>query len=144
MPIYSNSSITRLVWDALPEPSDPAPPRINYVELKTSAEMSAHDKGAASRFERKLLKFWIQSFLLGVPRIVVGFRTDDMQGRLLRLQEFATTAIPKMVREQGNKSWDSAVCINFAADFLQCTFWRSSIQSEFKLTKTCSPQRNNY
>jgi hypothetical protein len=29
-------------------------------------------------FERyKLLKFWSQSFLAGVPRVVVGFRDDE-------------------------------------------------------------------
>lgn len=44
----------------------------HFVELKTSRALDAR---TVDRFERdKLLKFWIQSFLAGVQRIVVGFR----------------------------------------------------------------------
>jgi RAT1-interacting protein len=45
-----------------------------YVELKTTREL---DDRTVDRFEReKLLKFWIQSFVAGVPYIVVGFRYE--------------------------------------------------------------------
>ncbi|QRW18248.1 nuclear 5'-3' exoribonuclease-interacting protein, Rai1p [Rhizoctonia solani] len=65
-----------------------------YVELKTSMVIrNAQDE---ERFERKLLKFWAQSFLLGVPEIVVGFRSH--QGRITTLQTFETLALPRMVR----------------------------------------------
>lgn len=103
------------VWDQLPiDPKD----AVNWVELKTSAEI--RDERGRERFENKLLKFWAQSFLLGVPRIVVGFRSDDVHGRLVKVQEFETTKIPKLVKEsQGRPSWDSNVCIQFAADFLR-------------------------
>lgn len=40
----------------------------------------------------KLMKFWAQSFLVGVPRIVVGFRDDE--GTVNSLQTFKTTDIP--------------------------------------------------
>lgn len=94
--------------------------RTNWVELKTSAEIRTQKD--EFRFERKLHKFWIQSFLLGVPRIIVGFRSNDAEGRLLRVQEFETTKIPAMVRNQGMRTWDSNVCINFADGFLECEF----------------------
>ena len=40
----------------------------------------------------KLMKFWAQSFLVGVPRIVCGFRDDE--GLVKSLQTFKTTDIP--------------------------------------------------
>jgi RAT1-interacting protein len=67
------------------------------------------------KFERKLLKFWAQSFLLGVPKITVGFRSKA--GILRGLQTFNTHEIPGMVR-RGTNCWDGNVCINFATEFL--------------------------
>ena len=70
------------------------------------------------KYERKLLKFWIQSFLLGVPKIIVGFRSKD--GILERLEELETSSIPGTVKNKGKGSWDGNTCINFAAGFLDC------------------------
>ena len=70
-------------------------------------------------FERKLLKFWIQSFLLGVPKIVVGFRSRD--GLLVRLEEIETHTIPQTVQRRGRARWNGNACINFASAFLACT-----------------------
>ena len=103
------------MWDS--KPSDPDQP-INWVELKTSAEIS-NDRDSL-KFERKLLKFWIQSFLLGVPKIVVGFR--DKNGLLMRLEEIETKTIPGNVKRRGRKSWDGNICINFTAAFLECEY----------------------
>lgn len=64
----------------------------------------------------KLLRFWAQSFLLGVPTIVVGFRTPN--GRLTSLQTFETQKIPGQVRRNGN-SWNGNVCISVTASFLE-------------------------
>ena len=47
-----------------------------------------------SRF--KLLKWWAQSFLLGIPKIIGGFRDDE--GIVRRLEVFKTLEIPKMLR----------------------------------------------
>lgn len=102
-----------LVWDK--KPDDKNLP-INWIELKTAAEIS-EDRDVL-KFERKLMKYWIQSFLLGVPKIIVGFRTRD--GILVRLEELDTQSIPDKVRNQGKRSWDGNVCINFAAGFLEC------------------------
>lgn len=69
-------------------------------------------------FERKLMKFWIQSFLLGVPKIVVGFR--DQGGILRKYEEIATEGIPAKAIQRGVKSWNANMCINFASAFLDC------------------------
>jgi RAT1-interacting protein len=101
-----------------PKPSKPDEP-VQWVELKTSEELPpSHQQQHRDilKFERKLLKFWAQSFLLGVPKIVVGFRSKA--GILRSLQTFNTHEIPGMVR-RGTNCWDGNVCINFAAAFLE-------------------------
>lgn len=103
------------VWDCKPENKDEP---INWVELKTSVEIE--NERDTVKYERKLLKFWIQSFLLGVPKIIVGFRSKD--GILQRLEELETRAIPGTVKRRGKGSWDGNVCINFTACFLDCEF----------------------
>ena len=101
------------LWDCKPQIKD-AP--INWIELKTSAEIK--NERDMLKYERKLLKFWIQSFLLGVPKIIVGFRTKT--GILQRLEELETKNIPSMVKRRGKGTWDGNICINFTASFLDC------------------------
>ena len=105
--------LTFKVWDCKPENKDEP---INWVELKTSAGIESERDMV--KYERKLLKFWIQSFLLGVPKIIVGFRSTN--GILQRLEELETKSIPGVVKRRGKGSWDGNVCINFTASFLDC------------------------
>ena len=102
-----------VVWDVKPENKDLP---INWVELKTSACIE-NDKDML-KYKRKLQKFWIQSFLLGVPKIVVGFRTKG--GILDYVEELETNKIPGWVKRHGKGSWDGNLCINFTAAFLEC------------------------
>ena len=44
----------------------------------------------------KLIKWWAQSFLIGIPEIVCGFRDDN--SIVHRLESFKTLDIPKIVR----------------------------------------------
>jgi len=100
-----------------PKPRDPETP-IQWVELKTAEELpppARQQHRDILKFERKLLKFWAQSFLLGVPKITVGFRSKA--GILRALQTFNTHELPGMVR-RGTNCWDGNVCINFATEFL--------------------------
>ncbi|KAI0366228.1 RAI1-domain-containing protein [Pilatotrama ljubarskyi] len=83
------------------------------VELKTSMAIRHGDDEA--RFEKKLLKFYMQSFLLGVPEIVVGFRTPA--GRLTTTQTFKTIQIPRLVRGKPG-AWDPQVCLSWGQHFL--------------------------
>lgn len=64
------------------------------------------------------MKYWIQSFLLGVPKIIVGFRTQD--GILSKVEEFETMKIPYEVQRRGMAKWDGNVCIKFTSLFLDC------------------------
>ncbi|KAF2715263.1 RAI1-domain-containing protein [Pleomassaria siparia CBS 279.74] len=98
-----------------PKPTDPDAP-IPWIELKTSEELpynrSKHD---VLKFERKLLKFWAQSFLLGVGKVIVGFRSKA--GILRAVEVYETGQIPGMVR-RGTQCWDGNTCINFASALL--------------------------
>lgn len=92
-------------------PEDPIP----WLELKTSADLQDNSPRELVKFERKLLRYWAQSFLLGVPSIAVGFRTPD--GFVTRILELSTQKIPTQVK-QGRWTWDGNVSINFTAAFL--------------------------
>ncbi|KAA8643198.1 hypothetical protein EYZ11_012540 [Aspergillus tanneri] len=109
------------VWDTKPDRKEDS---INWVELKTSAEIK-NDRDMV-KYERKLLKFWAQSFLLGVPKIIVGFR--DQQGIVHRLEELDTASLPGKVKKIGRGTWDGNICINFAATFLECMAQNSRLR----------------
>ncbi|XP_061555946.1 decapping and exoribonuclease protein-like isoform X2 [Phycodurus eques] len=118
-------------------PDAPAPPAC-YVELKTSAEICTPKR--RSNFHRfKLLKWWAQSFLPGVPRVVAGFRDDD--GVVVSVETFHISEISRLVKvgiaagraygqrtlaathlrlwEQAeDQCWKPTVCMNFCSDFL--------------------------
>ncbi|RKF80663.1 Decapping nuclease rai1 [Golovinomyces cichoracearum] len=122
--------------DGIKDVKSPDDAFMNWIELKTSADvLNEHD---ARRFERKLMKFWIQSYLLGVPKIIIGFRTHD--GFLSRIEEFDTLSIPRMVRKRGN-SWDAEMCLNFASDFLN--FLRSTITENDELWRIRRKKRSS-
>jgi len=76
-----------------------------YVELKTNKLLAS--KRLVGTFERfKMFKFWVQSYLVGVPRIVVGFRDED---ELRKLQSFDTLALPGLAA-----AWRPQACLGFA------------------------------
>lgn len=112
---------TYAVWDLKPEEKGSA---INWVELKTSAEIRGPND--MEKFNRKLMKFWIQSFLLGVPKIIVGFRTGD--GILVDINEIETHNIPQTVNSRHNPSWNADMCVNFAGVFLECKYLLRTIE----------------
>ncbi|XP_071508160.1 decapping and exoribonuclease protein-like [Diadema antillarum] len=88
-----------------------AEPPANYVELKTSRKWYS-DNNERNFYRYKLLKWWAQSYLLGVPEVVCGFRDDD--GVVRHLKSFRTLDIPSSARG----AWDGAVCCNFADQLL--------------------------
>lgn len=96
---------------AAPPPNDPT----NYIELKTSKEVTSRRDEVA--FERKLQKFWSQSFLLGVGKIIVGFRDDG--GVLKSVTELDTQAIPTIAKRSGRNLWDGKLTIDFTASVLK-------------------------
>ncbi|XP_047338952.1 NAD-capped RNA hydrolase DXO1-like [Impatiens glandulifera] len=83
-----------------------------YIELKTSVELDQYNE---EKFEReKLLKFWIQSFLAGVPYIIIGFRNDA--GVLVRTERLRTKDITHRVKMKGY--WQGGACLGFADEVL--------------------------
>nr|6WUF_A Chain A, Decapping and exoribonuclease protein [Mus musculus]6WUK_A Chain A, Decapping and exoribonuclease protein [Mus musculus] len=85
-----------------------------YVQLKTSKEM--HSPGQWRSFYRhKLLKWWAQSFLPGVPHVVAGFRNPE--GFVCSLKTFPTMEMFENVRND-REGWNPSVCMNFCAAFL--------------------------
>lgn len=95
-----------------------------YVELKTSAEICTPKQ--RSNFHRyKLLKWWAQSFLPGVPQIVAGFRDHD--GVVVSLETFPTSKISQLIKNEFN-CWKPTVCMNFCNDFL--SFVKSVVKED--------------
>lgn len=80
------------IWDYLPNDSSPLD---HYVELKTSR--AVEHPGQAVTFEKKLYKTWAQCFLLGVKRIVYGFRDNNF---LLRnVEVYNTDEVPLLLKD---------------------------------------------
>ena len=83
------------------------------IEIKVTGEIkSAKDE---EFFEKKMLRFYMQSFLLGIQKIIVGFR--DRQGFLVTFQEMDTLAMPRAVRGKRH-AWDPMACLKGASDIL--------------------------
>jgi RAT1-interacting protein len=79
-------------------------------------------------YYRKLLKFYFQSFLLGVPEIIVGFRNP--RGILQTTQSFKTLELPRMVRGKPN-AWDPNLCLAWGNTFLeQVRRWMEEARNE--------------
>ncbi|XP_053194007.1 decapping and exoribonuclease protein [Scomber japonicus] len=95
------------------DPNAPAPPAC-YVELKTSAEICT-PKQRSNLHRFKLLKWWAQSFLPGVPRVVAGFRDHD--GVVIDVETFHISKISHLIKNEYN-CWKPTVCMNFCSDFL--------------------------
>ncbi|ROL49790.1 Decapping and exoribonuclease protein [Anabarilius grahami] len=104
--------------------SDGPPAPGCYVELKTSAEICTPKQ--RSNFHRyKLLKWWAQSFLPGVPQIVAGFRDHD--GIVVSIETFQTSKISHLIKNEIN-CWKPTVCMNFCNDFL--SFVKSVVKED--------------
>ncbi|XP_061925545.1 decapping and exoribonuclease protein-like isoform X2 [Entelurus aequoreus] len=95
------------------DPNAPDPPAC-YIELKTTKCLNA--EYLRDKFYRyKLNHWWAQSYLLGVSRIVTGFRNDD--GIVESVKTFEVSDIPK-IAEREVKFWKPNVCMNFCSKFL--------------------------
>ncbi|XP_061830372.1 decapping and exoribonuclease protein-like [Nerophis lumbriciformis] len=95
------------------DPNAPDPPAC-YIELKTAGNI--HTAKQRDKFHRyKLNQWWAQSYLLGVPRIVAGFRNDD--GIVESVKTFQVSDIPEIAEREVN-FWKPNVCMNFCSKFL--------------------------
>lgn len=97
-----------LVYGAEVDARDPRAPHHRpgstsaYVELKTSKDcLSERQYLSFCRF--KLLKWWVQSFLVGIPRVLCGFRDDN--GLVGTLEEFSVREMPHRAKVSGGERW---------------------------------------
>jgi RAT1-interacting protein len=84
-----------------------------YTELKTHKVMT-HPRQKTSFVKFKLLKTWAQSFLVGVKRVVFGFRTEE--GFIEEIKTFTTEEFPRMARKE--RLWDPNVCLTMGSKVL--------------------------
>jgi len=79
------------VWDYKPTDSNPLS---HYVELKTSKSIT--EPKHSVNFEKKLFKTWAQCFLLGIGKVIYGFRDDNL---ILRsVEQYKVEEIPVMFK----------------------------------------------
>jgi len=82
------------------------------VELKTSKLLT--DQRVTKTFARyKAHKYWIQSYLGGVEKIIVGFRDDS--GQVTQLSQYETKRLPAL----GAAYWSDRKCIRFLHQLLK-------------------------
>lgn len=80
----------------------------SYVELKTSRVLKDQAQ-CASFYQNKLMSFWAQSFLAGIPKILVGFRSDS--GMIKSIEYIDVNEIPRITR--GKVTWCPETMLNF-------------------------------
>lgn len=92
-----------------------ADPLEGYVELKTIKELK-ESRLVYSLHRHRFLKFWLQSYLAGVPNIVIGQRTET--GRLTKVERLRTVDLPRRSQEYlahigDSRVWEPVICVNF-------------------------------
>ena len=100
-----------------------AVPTHSYIELKTSRIMD-HARHFRNFANFKLIKYWAQSFLAGVPKVVCGLRDDN--GIIQEMETFDTLKIPDGARKN-NATWSASICMNFCDEFLG---WMKTVVTE--------------
>ena len=82
-----------------------------FVEFKTSRHME-HPQQKIHFRKFKTLKWWAQSFLVGVSTLIAGYRDDH--GLVDRLKVYRIKDLPKSSTEY----WKPTVTMNFLSEFL--------------------------
>ena len=82
-----------------------------FVELKTS-RMIEHRGHERTLHRFKMIKWWSQSFVVGIGSVVCGFRDDD--GVVRGIEEFSLRDMPEL----GKEHWKGNVCMNFLQEAL--------------------------
>lgn len=96
-----------------------------YAELKTTREFS-HEGQKRSFRKFKLLKWWLQSFLIGIDDILCGFRDDN--GIIKRCDWLKVSEISRMIKEDRDH-WKPAACLTFLSLFLD--FLKENVTTDY-------------
>ena len=78
----------------------------NFVELKTT-KMITSENQYRSFCKYKLLKWWLQSYMVGVPQIVCGYK--DQKHMVKKVETMQIESFPHLAQE----FWSANVCLNF-------------------------------
>ncbi|RWS13483.1 protein Dom3Z-like protein [Dinothrombium tinctorium] len=95
------------------------PKILNFIEIKTTKEFES--KRQYDNFRRyKILKWWAQSYLVGIKTIVCGYR--DERNYVRKIERFSVDRL----RELGEEYWSPNICLNFLDTFFtfvkQCAY----------------------
>lgn len=83
----------------------------NFVEIKTTRRMH-HENQYRNFCKFKLIKWWAQSYLVGVPKIICGYKND--RHIVDSIEEMNVHRIPS----QCSEFWSRRQCMNFLQQFL--------------------------
>ncbi|KAL1613509.1 decapping endonuclease targeting mRNA [Diplodia seriata] len=107
------------IWDAKVE----GKMHHNYVELKTTEWIDdrLQDKKKIQQklnnYDRRKIKYWGQSYLIGCPTIIVGKKDQDGQVHM-PLEVLKTNNIPATIRNT-SRLWNSVTCVQTLGAFLE-------------------------
>ncbi|XP_075550444.1 decapping and exoribonuclease protein-like [Dermacentor variabilis] len=99
-----------------------------YVEFKTNRILSP-PWHRSNFYRHKLLSWWAQSRLGGVPRALCGFRDDE--GWLMHIKEFDVMTMPDKAEGQ----WSEDVCMQFCDRLL--SFIKEHVEGDDGRTVYC-------
>jgi RAT1-interacting protein len=91
--------------------SDDAPHPHEFVEIKTTRTIN-NRKHWDDLCKFKMIKWWAQCYLIGIPTVVCGYRDNDMVVR--DIQTLQVQEIPKTCKG----FWKTDVCMSFLHSFL--------------------------
>ncbi|AQZ16880.1 RAI1 (YGL246C) [Zygosaccharomyces parabailii] len=89
----------------------------HYAELKCTADVTSPSD--ARKFERKIFRAWLQCFLVGIPRIIYGFR--DQSNVLKTVEEYSTTEVPVLLKS--NNPVMNTACLDAIKWYGTLTDW---------------------
>lgn len=95
--------------------TEPVPwKNVKFIELKTNRIIETGRQDVF--FRKKLLRWWCQSFLVGIENILCGFRTNN--GKVIDLKRYKVSDLIKMAKVNTVKIKD-----NFSKrGSLKCSF----------------------
>ena len=89
-------------------------PPANFIEIKTQNEL--RDKNKKANFRKyKLSKWWAQSYLAGIPRVMTAFR--DERGFVNNLEIIETQSMPRVAAQEAY-AWKPNTMTGFLEKFL--------------------------
>lgn len=111
---------------------------VELIELKTiSARAITYYGHVKYNRANTMLKWWLQSYLVGIPRIICGCRNDN--GIVVEMREYKLAQLANTFKHY----WNFEKCSSFFTAFLECikeTVVRNYDKSIYKFTY--HPHRN--